>query len=626
MDSENKSADIENIFIKGWVPYLWICAIGFVLYSQILFFDFTYFDDKILILDNFYFLNNSSNFFESFKQDVFRSHVGSYYRPILTISFMADAQVSGLNPWMYHFSNIIFHLIASCLLFTFLTKLKYSKYLSLLFSLIFTVHPVLTQAVCWIPGRNDPLVAIFILASFIALINMVETNHWKYYVYHFIFFGLAIFTKELGFITVGMILFYLVFIIKKRFDSASLKMLGIMVVGWFVMVVIWGMSRQMAFSNPMKLGISDSFNAIWRDLPAIFIFLGKILFPLKLSVLPILQDSTYIFGFSTIAILVVAFVFTQKPRFNFILFGAAWFILFLIPSFLTSKISVVSFFVEHRIYLPLIGFIVVVLETGIIRKLELKKDLLLKAGGVLILVLSVLTFMHSLNFRSRSDFWKSAVETSPHSPLARRNLGAMYYIDGTQMLDVADHEYRMELQNNPKAQRNLNSRYYIEGTRLIGMAEIEFRKSLELNAPEIMAHNNIGLIYMRKNMYKEAEEEFKKELEVNPFYDKGLFNLGLCYKEMRNIKKMEAQLLEKQGKPDEAKARLKEADELLFNAEKYWSKSFQINPDNVEAYKTLVMYYIDEKDGAKAAHFVNELQKRGVDIPPEVFRMLQQFK
>jgi tetratricopeptide (TPR) repeat protein len=438
-----------------------------------------------------------------------------------------------------------------------------------------------------------------------------------------LFFALALFSKELGFIMAGMIVLYVLIIIKGRIEKAYIAGVAF---GWGLVIVAWVLARQMAFNNPMKLGISDSFTSIWRDIPAIFIFLGKILFPVKLSVLPILQDSTYIFGFITITILVVAFAFTQKPRFNFIFFGAVWFIMFLIPSFLTSKISVVSFFVEHRIYLPMIGFIIVALETDIVKKLESQRELLLKIGAALIVGFSVLTVMHSTNFRSRSDFWKSAVETSPHSPLARRNLGAMYYIDGTQMLDIADQEYRIDLQNNPKAQRNFNSKYYVEGMRLIGMAEMEFRKSLELNAPEIMAHNNIGLIYMRKNMYKEAEEEFKKELEVNPFYDKGLFNLGLCYKEMRNIKKMEAVFLEKQGKTDESKEKLRETEELLANAEKYWNKSFQINPDNVEAYKTLVMFYIEEKNGAKTAHFVNELQRRGVDIPPEVFRMLQQLK
>ncbi|MBU4536866.1 glycosyltransferase family 39 protein, partial [Patescibacteria group bacterium] len=189
---------LGKIFSKPWLPFMVIAVLGFLIYSQTLFFDFTYLDDNTLILDNQSFLSNPLNVFEAFRTDVFHifNHSAFYYRPILTISFMFDYQIGGVNPFVYHFSNLIFHILAVCLLFVFLRKINYKKDISFLFSLLYLSHPVLTQAVAWIPGRNDSLVTIFILASFVCFIHFLNRNQTKYFIFHLLFFTLDIFTKE----------------------------------------------------------------------------------------------------------------------------------------------------------------------------------------------------------------------------------------------------------------------------------------------------------------------------------------------------------------------------------------------------------------------------------------------
>ena len=98
---------------------------------------------------------------------------------------------------------------------------------------------------------------------------------------------------------------------------------------------------------------------------------------------------------------------------------------------------------------------------------------------------------HLPNFQNRLIFWQSAVFSSPSSPIAHRNLGAMLYLDGRK--DEAIVQYQLALQANKN---------------------------------EPMAHNNIGLIYMEKGDLQAAESEFKRELEINPGYDKTLINLN----------------------------------------------------------------------------------------------------
>jgi hypothetical protein len=244
--------------------------------------------------------------------------------------------------------------------------------------------------------------------------------------------------------------------------------------------------------------------------------MGKIFFPFNLSVLPIIQDTTFIYGIITIILLILFIYFTKNKRWNFILFGFMWFLGFLLPAFIRPYPDIIADFLEHRLYVPIIGIFIVLLETDWVKKIDFKKRSHLLMVGSLILVFCVITLVHSRNFVDKLAFWENAVQTSPHHPLAHRNLGAMEYLNG-------------DLVN----------------------AEKESKIALELNPNEQMAHNNLGLIYANENKFAEAEIEYKKELENNPYYDNAYYNLGLLYWQEK--------------RPDEA----------ITN----WKKTLEINPN-----------------------------------------------
>jgi protein O-GlcNAc transferase len=199
----------------------------------------------------------------------------------------------------------------------------------------------------------------------------------------------------------------------------------------------------------------------------------------------------------------------------------------------------------------MIGFIILLLEMDLIRKnIDLHKKGL--AISVLVVVaFSAMTFIHSGNFSDRISFWESAVRTSPRHPLAHRNLGAMYYLDG-----------------------------------IPGKAEVEYKRALELNPYEPMVHNNLALIYMNANRFKESESEFQIEIIINPTYDNAYCNLGLLYYKEGRFREAEAQ----------------------------WKRTLEINPDFIDAYKCLIIYYYGRKEYGLANYYIGELQKRGVRI------------
>lgn len=138
--------DYQRIFLHSWRPYVWLSALVVVVYGHtILFKEFTYLDDYYIIVDYYNLLTNPEHFIKAFQEDVFHNHQGGiFYRPLLTISFMIDANLGGTDPALYHLSNILYHLIATIILLLLLTELGLSKPFAFCSSLIFSIHPAMT--------------------------------------------------------------------------------------------------------------------------------------------------------------------------------------------------------------------------------------------------------------------------------------------------------------------------------------------------------------------------------------------------------------------------------------------------------------------------------------------------
>ncbi|MFC1710316.1 glycosyltransferase family 39 protein, partial [Patescibacteria group bacterium] len=418
----------KKYLIEGKWPYFWIILFGFLVYFRSLFFGYTYLDDHVLILENLFFLRDPNNIFRTFTQEVF--HIlhssAAYYRPILTISFMFDSWISGESPLFYHFSNVVIHVISSSLVYLFFVKLKQSKVLALSLALIFSVHPVLSQAVSWIPGRNDSLLAVFFLSSMITFISYLDTRKVKYLRWHLVFFALSMFTKESAIFLPPIAIFYLLVVRKKKLFAPAYMEIYL---GWGLIGICWFFLRSVALTNsPVEYGLSSSLTSVYYNSPAVLLYLGKVLFPINLTVLPTLIDSTLIYG--GIALVVIAFLilFSKERRFAFIVLGLIWFFLLLLASFIRPSTEYVPDFIEHRLYLPIVGLFIILSEIDYVKNLKFKYGVYVI--GALIVLLSIITINHTSVYKDKISFWLNAVKHSSSHPLAHKNLGAMYYLDG----------------------------------------------------------------------------------------------------------------------------------------------------------------------------------------------------
>lgn len=553
------------MFLKGIYPILWIVAVGFSVYAITLSFNLVHLDDSRYVLDHYSFNSNFSNIFVAFRQNINHpSGESAYYRPIQAITHIIDAHIGGTNPFFYHLTNIILHLIASSVLFLFLLQILLKRSLTFFLALLFTVHPTLTGAVAWIPGRIDLLLTIFILLSAIFFLQYRNKKTVGYFIAHILCFAIALFTKELTVVFPFILLVYLFAIREKIFSSFHAPFFA----GWSAVFLVWYFLSESAIGNVRSLSILGITKVLLVNFKAIFLYVGKMLFPFNLAALPTLDDSTIIYGVAAILIMLTGLYLSTHTRWRFVLFGATWLFLFLVPSFYTDDPTSVPIFMEHRAYIPLIGFLLIFAEIDTVKNLNFSTYRSKIASLTIIILFALLTINHSMHFKNRESFWVHAVETSPHLPKAHHGLGTNYLVSGTS-----------------------------------AMAEAEYKKAIELNPNEWFVHGNLGLLYMQDGFFDAAEEEYQRELDVNPANTNTLLNLGILY--YRDEQRFE-----------EAKA--------------IWEKAIAINPHLVDAHEYLAIYsYEHEQDIEKTIYHINEVLKREGKVQQglqEIYDMIDTWK
>jgi hypothetical protein len=552
MDTLGREARLRQMFLDGWRPYAWIVAAGLVLYFKTLSFGFCYFDDHDLIVANQAFLGDISNVLQAFFQKVYpKSLAIGYYRPILLVSFILDAQVGGPAPFVYHLTNIIIHACASVLVFRLFLAMGCARGVSFVFAFIFTVHPALSQAVAWVPGRNDSLLAAFVIASFICLLRFTRTGRARSYYGHLAFLSLGLFTKESAVVLIPLSYIYLMLTGGRNGAPKRWKAL---IPGHILVGSLWALSRHFAVKGSIPTDVTEIIGMVVPQIPAVAQLMGKAVLPFNQSVFPMMYDTASFYGLAVIAAIVTAFILCRDCDRGIMLFGVIWFISFLLPPLLRPYAPFTIEVLEHRLYLPIVGLMMAISGIGCVRMPSgaLGRALAISAAAVAI-IFSLKTFTHLDNFRDASAFWRSAAKTSPHSAFMHTKLGEIYYRSGD--LDGA-------------------TRHLEEAVRLDP-------------ASRFGAYYYLGHVYMKQLASAEAEKQFRKAIALTPDYEWSYISLGI--------------LLYDTGREEEA--------------ERIWRRCLEVNPENAEALKNLAIYCAQKKDFRSARDYADRLKAIGIEPP-----------
>lgn len=472
---KNKSAATATFRLP--VPWFWLGLIVLLLYAPSLNNGMTELDDSIFINENHDYNMDLSNLGHSFERGVFSEDKDTYYRPLLLDSFIINTQFSHDQLKPYHFFNVLLHLIAVILLYYLLVRLQFDKSRSFLLTLIFAVHPVLTQAVSWIPGRNDSLLAIFAFGWMITTLQYLRNRKWVPMVASVILLLCALFTKESA-VFIPVAFFFVLWMMQK----IQLKERGnyLIYASWLLCYILWWVVRAQASIVSEGISAGDMLHNFMERVPALIQYFGKTILPFNLSVFPMMRDTSYMYGI--IAIVLVAGLIWWGPVKNrkMIIAGFGWFLIMLLPVvILPGALNEQDF--EHRLYLPLFGILLVLSETPLFTRAKPAFSAVIT--GVIAIVFMVINVSHQKEFKDPVTFWEAAVKSSPHSGYATMMLAAR--IDDTDM--KRSNELMLKAYALDPDQKYIN--YYI------------------------------GKMYNDKGDTKKAEPYLLKELEISDYYE-----------------------------------------------------------------------------------------------------------
>lgn len=215
--------------IPQFNPLRWqaaiILALCMALYANTLRFDYTL-DDTLMITSNDYTLMGVKGISEILTTDAFAGFLGKdknllpggRYRPLTHVMFAIEYELWGLNPLPGHLLNVLFYALGCLLIFIvlrrFLSGLRNGNaFLSIAFvaSLLFAAHPLHTEVVANIKGRDELTTLILLFLSLYLADKWLETKRIAFLVLLFPVFLLALLAKENAFTFIAVIPFTLWF-------------------------------------------------------------------------------------------------------------------------------------------------------------------------------------------------------------------------------------------------------------------------------------------------------------------------------------------------------------------------------------------------------------------------------
>ncbi len=120
-----------------------------------------------------------------------------WYRPLQGMLFGIEWILFGGNPRGYHAVNVLVHLVNCVLLFALVVRVTRRARAAFLSALIYAGLPLISVAVFW-PGDADFLLTCFYLTSLLCWVVYLQQRARRFFVGAFIFFLLALLTKEFG--------------------------------------------------------------------------------------------------------------------------------------------------------------------------------------------------------------------------------------------------------------------------------------------------------------------------------------------------------------------------------------------------------------------------------------------
>jgi len=580
-NSEQKEAkavpsDTFNLTYTRWLKYILlggIIIVTFWCYHYSLKNEFTNWDDERFISQNIFIKSFSA---ANLKMILFHDVTGDYYNPLTMISYAVNYHFSGLAPGAYYLTNIIIHILNSCLVF-FLTLMllkameenvygsfKWKEWLALFCSLAYAIHPMHVESVSWIAERKDVLYAFFYFLGLIAYVKYIakgkstlfSTRNSYFLVIGF--YLLSLLSKPMAVVFPFSLL--AIDVLLKRDKTTSVKKIILEKLPFIIIAILSAIVTYHLQKLSGAIQEQQTYNFFQRFLFASY---GFYMYILK-AIIPIPQSSYYpypdgdlpvIFYVSPLIALLVAVIplylsyRSSENNFRIVLFGLGFYFFNMImvsqiigsgPTMMAERYTYVCYF---GVFFPVTCFIYKILQPQIpkgvlksstliqspFRGLGLTGKITAGVASIYLLCFASLCYERTLVWHNSETLWADVVKEYPHRVIkAYNNLGNYYFTHAD--LDKAYDNYKEAIDlktGDPQVYCNMGS--------LLG-AKKQYKLSLEYYTAALKIDSNDGLTYLDRAItysamgrYDLAIADYRRSSRLNPYSESLLSNIAYTY-------------------------------------------------------------------------------------------------
>jgi len=474
-------------FLAGTI--LFLIAIG--LYAYTTTFDYVL-DDQIVLTNNSFTKKGFDGIHDIMIKESFVGRfgeqknlvAGARYRPLSIVSFAIEYQFFGLNTVVSHAINVLLYALLGLLLFRifslfFPQKNASAWYFSLPFlaTLLFIVHPVHTEVVANVKGRDEIMTLLGVLGALYCTFKFVSTNNLLFLFFSGCTFFLALLSKEnaLTFLAVIPLSLYFFTNITTKKIALSLIPLAIAAVAYLwirYLVIGYFLSNDGApitdiMNNPFYgLSINEKFATVFYTLG---LYIKLLFFPHPLThdyypyQIPIINwgDMRAIIpAIIHVGLGIIALIGLRKKTilsYSIIVYLATLSIVSNVP------FTVGTFMNERFLFMPSIGFCLVLawllMEKlpAFIKKSYLKNQVIASYIGLGVLSIFLVGFTFKTidrvpDWKNRMTLNLSGASASPNSARANCFLGTAIF----------ETEYKPATDNNQKRELIKEIAYFID--------------------------------------------------------------------------------------------------------------------------------------------------------------------
>ena len=399
-----------------------LSLVTFIIYFNTLFNDYAL-DDKAAIYQNEVTKEGINGIKDIFTHYYYYGGLSSNthtYRPVVSLTHAIEWQIFQRNPAVSHFVNILIYIITIIILYRLLTFLFEKRFpdsvVPFFGTLLFALHPIHTEVVANIKGRDELLAFLFILSGILYFMKKQELTNYKTYLIAGVLFFLALLCKE----SAVLFLVYLILVLYFFSSYTLVKSIGKSLPFLLVIFIYAVISNYVLGTEIIKDQVVFNVPYIYATPTEAFatkIFVISKYFQLLLFPHPLICDYTYQhiayinfqdyrFWLSVIFIsglfVLACKHFKRKNIFSFCIF------------FFFAGISIISNLIipttvmmaERSLFVPSLGFCIAL---AILLELSIKKSSLLNKKSVTLLIYCGFTFvaiLYSVKVISRNRNWK----------------------------------------------------------------------------------------------------------------------------------------------------------------------------------------------------------------------------